>query len=486
MAFAASVTWEARSDGNDANGGGFDAVSGTPGTDYSQQAAAQVAYTDIVIDGTTNTNCTSAATPFTSAHVGNIINITAGTGFTVQRVQIMSVAAGVATCDKSLGTLSSTGGTGNLGGAVARPDTVDPITVAGNVGFIRSGTYTHTTTMTMSADGAVVGGMIAWIGYDAAGSRADVAIAESLMPVFTSATNSVALITLNGATRLRLRNIKFTHTAGTRGIGIATVTAANVNCVFENIVCDGCLTGISDAGFAMQGCEFRNVTVRNSTSHGFNLANASSNTNTLWYCWANANAGNGFRMQRTSCKFFHCISSNNTGASGHGWQDVTTTTAQTSHSSWSWCVAYNNAQSGIRMDFTTGGFGLLSFDNCIFYGNGVYGISCATAGLIDGRTGPRVRKCAFGNNTTGDRQNFRTGEDDITLTFTPFANAGSGDFSLNNTSGGGILLRGLGWPTTVGAMGSSTDNYTDVGAAGTNAGAAASSVGVANVRGNMQ
>src|SRR3990170_5685443 len=115
MALPATTVWEVRTDGNDANGGGF--VTGASGTDYSQQAAAQIAYTDMVIDGTTNTKFTSAANPVTAAHVGNIVNVTGGTGFTVQRVQIVSQAAGVATCDKSLGTLGSTGGTGNLGGA---------------------------------------------------------------------------------------------------------------------------------------------------------------------------------------------------------------------------------------------------------------------------------------------------------------------------------------------------------------------------------
>src|SRR5260370_4868451 len=106
MAFAGSVAWEVRpTAGSDSNGGGFDATSATPGTDSSQQNAAQIAYTDLVIDGTTNTKCTSAANPFGAAHVGNIINVTSGTGFTVQRVQIMSVAGTTATVDKSLGTL---------------------------------------------------------------------------------------------------------------------------------------------------------------------------------------------------------------------------------------------------------------------------------------------------------------------------------------------------------------------------------------------
>src|SRR3990172_522671 len=101
MALPATTVWEVRTDGNDANGGGF--VTGASGTDRSQQAAAQIAYTDLVIGGTT-TELTSAAFPFSAAEVGNILNVTGGTGFTTGWYQVVSVAAGVATKDWSVGT----------------------------------------------------------------------------------------------------------------------------------------------------------------------------------------------------------------------------------------------------------------------------------------------------------------------------------------------------------------------------------------------
>jgi hypothetical protein len=47
-------------------------------------------------------------------------------------VQVVSVVAGVATCDKSLGTLSSTGGTGNLGGSMATMGAAAVAIVSGN------------------------------------------------------------------------------------------------------------------------------------------------------------------------------------------------------------------------------------------------------------------------------------------------------------------------------------------------------------------
>jgi|GEM_PF-1404774 len=69
-----------------------------------------ISYTDLVIDATTNTKCTSAAHPFSSLDVGRSLQVTGGTGFTVQTVTVNSVSGNVATCSASLGTLGSTGG----------------------------------------------------------------------------------------------------------------------------------------------------------------------------------------------------------------------------------------------------------------------------------------------------------------------------------------------------------------------------------------
>src|SRR5437764_1232595 len=80
-ALASTMQWEVRSTGNDGNGGAFNPFDTSPGTDFSQQDAAQFSYTDIVIAATT-TNGTSVARPFSSVDVGNVINITAGAGCT--------------------------------------------------------------------------------------------------------------------------------------------------------------------------------------------------------------------------------------------------------------------------------------------------------------------------------------------------------------------------------------------------------------------
>ena len=101
-------------------------TGGTWSIDYSQSTAPGIAYTDMVI-GSTTTQYTSAAKPVGPNLVGNLIAVTSGTGFTVQRVQVVSVSGITATCDKSLGTGASTGGNGGLGGALGSPGFVWPL-----------------------------------------------------------------------------------------------------------------------------------------------------------------------------------------------------------------------------------------------------------------------------------------------------------------------------------------------------------------------
>ena len=81
-------------------------------------------YTNLVIDGTTNTKVTSASHTFVADDVGRVVTVTSGTGFTVQSVTIVSVAAGAATLEYSAGTLSSTGGHWQIDGCLG-PDADD-------------------------------------------------------------------------------------------------------------------------------------------------------------------------------------------------------------------------------------------------------------------------------------------------------------------------------------------------------------------------
>ena len=440
MAFAAAVVWEVRTTGSDANGGGFDPTSGVPGTDYSQQAAAQVAYTDLVIDATTNTKCTSAGTPFTAAHVGNVINVTAGTGFTVQRVQILSVTAAVATCDKSLGTLSSTGGTGNLGGSVLTIGKALTVWVASNTIWVRGGTYAITTNLA--------------VGFGAATPAAP-----------------------------KSRLLGYTTTRGDRGQPLISTTSAitmmtlDAGVVVQNFELDGtdlATNGVNGSTYMYRGTTVENLLVRRTKGVGIQAgaahncrvtalqatATAGFSTHgtdaicTFVNCVADANPCPGFGCTTTmGVNLIRCIAYGNT----YGFSDAGSGNGLVDNSVFDGCVFYNNTTDGLRVQ---GSFdAVVAIRNCIFVNNGGFGVKTLGQLALDYLADYN----AFYNNTSGARSGAVAGAHDVTLTGGPFVNAASGNFALNTTAGAGAACRAVGYPGVL--PGGLTTGYLDIGAA---------------------
>jgi len=120
MAVQATAVWRVRPSGNNSNGGGYDGTTYPGGTDYSQQNTAQLSLTDLACTTGTST-LTSATGGFTAAMVGNAIQITAGTNFTVGVYFISAFTnANTVTLDRSpVGASSGSVGTGYVGGAWA-------------------------------------------------------------------------------------------------------------------------------------------------------------------------------------------------------------------------------------------------------------------------------------------------------------------------------------------------------------------------------
>ena len=137
MAISASAVWEIRTDGADTNGGGF--VAGASGTDYSQQASAQLTVTDGACSA--STTLTSATGGFTSAMTGNLVYLSSGPGW----YEIKSYTdTNTVTVDRAGPT--ATGMTLNVGGALATPGIVTTLPlVSYNTIWLKSGTYTLTT-----------------------------------------------------------------------------------------------------------------------------------------------------------------------------------------------------------------------------------------------------------------------------------------------------------------------------------------------------
>lgn len=444
MAFAANTAWEVRTTGSNANGGGFNTAA--TGTDYSQQNSPQVAFTDLVI-GTTTTNLTSVLNPFTSAHVGNIINITGGTGFTVQRVQIVSVASGVATCDKACGTAASIAGTGNLGGGLLTIATALALMVLGNTTWIQTGTYNITSGLTVPAS-TYISGYSVTHGDDAAKATISATAGSYTMMSPSAAISSIVI-----------KNIVFTSPSMASGlIGIQNISFTGgwtfINCDFSNlgnaiettsafqIVAFGCTfincgTGISGGAggvspyqITVDSCYFNNLSVSAIEALGsFNLTVKNSIFSTITDYAIEMTSGARSVLIIENCNFTGC--------------------------------GLAAIQLSLDWNPSTGTSGnALVLRNNIIYGNTRFGVEAGGTSLANL---PQQYVCsnnAVGSNPSGNYNNLvSTG--DITLTASPWV--GAPNFNLNSTSGGGASCKGAGWPGPFpGATGSTSSP--DIGA----------------------
>jgi hypothetical protein len=422
MALAAATVWEVRTTGNNANGGAF--VTGASGTDRSQQAAAQIAYTDLVL--ATTTTLTSALNPFSAAEVGNILNITGGAGFTTGWYQIVSVSVVTATIDRVGGTLGSTGGTGNLGGALATPTQAITNMVGQNTVWIKKDTYLQTVTQTPPA--GVVGTPTAIKGYNVTRGDLEGSADFSNHPSLKADNVTARIVTIDNA-YVHMRNLVLDGGTGASKPDRAETGSGDYR-LWSNCQAKNC----TDRGFLSQGsgsvyvrCQVTAL-VAGATSCFYTDAGAASYIG----CTAIASAGMGFYMA-AGATYVACIASGLTGGTNSGFRCPT-------QAHIIGCVSYNNAGSGILILGGLGG-GVLITD-CILSQNGRYGIEQET----DVWAEMPVNYNAFYANTSGARLGVSAGANDVTLTADPFTNAAGNDFTLNNTSGGGAACRGAGFP----------------------------------------
>jgi hypothetical protein len=423
MALAAATVWEVRTTGNDANGGGF--VAGASGTDRSQQAAAQIAYTDLVL--ATTTTLTSALNPFSAAEVGNILNITGGAGFTTGWYQIVSVSVVTATIDRVGGTLGSTGGTGNLGGALLTPAQACSAScaVGGNTVWVRGGTYSSAVTVTLVASPGY-GNSCQLQGYGT--TRGDLG-----KPVlsFTAAVNG---LTMSG-NRWIISDFEIDGTdTGLIGVENAVNDAAYCQlhrCKVHRWVTVALRTSSSgvSTGLVLNQCEFTDA-----TAGSVGLIDGRTGQPVLFACWLHDSVGIGL-IASYGFSVVSCIISNMVG------RGIDAGSGNDGEGMVSGSVFYGNGGDGVRLQGSLAGYSITS---SIFMNNGGYGINAAGGGpAVD--LGLEDYN-AFKSNTSGARNGIAAGAHDVTLTADPFTNAAGNDFTLNNTAGGGAACRGAGFP----------------------------------------
>lgn len=423
MAIDSTTTWEVQTGGSDDNGGGF--VPGASGTDYSQQTASQATLStaSVVNSTTTIIDVDSGDYTCTDNDVGNILQITGGTA-TAGYYEITARSAQQWTLDRAAGTAGQTV-VGKMGGALATPGEAAGAVVAGNKVWIKSGTYTLSTNVANTSGGqcnpTTTG--TEFMGYET--TRGD----TGARPVLNAGTQvNVSLWYPNVSSHTDPCKIANVDADGNSQTGVTGFlghtngrnpwfnTCRATACVIgfnqasvENCRADNCTTGFS-------GCLDSNQCVAHDNSIGMTCALDSEHTHFL----AHDNTNQGADVANRHVKFIQS-------------------------------TFVDNGNDGIEFRSDVGA----AYD-CIFYGNGGYGI-----GGTDVHT--QVLNCAFGSNTSGNTETtFNFIKDSITLTADPFTDNANDDYSLNNTAGGGALLRAgaTNW------VGDYQTQYNDVGAMG--------------------
>lgn len=452
MAITSSTNWEVQTGGAATNGGGYDGTISGAGTDYSQQTTAQLALTDIAANGTTT--LTSATGGFTSAMIGNLIYLTGGSApLAAVRRQITAYTdTNTITVDATVAT--STGVTGNVGGAVAdlRNLCNSGDVVAGNWIFVKAGTYSATALAEFTLAGTGVFPIFI-VGYD---TTRTIYNHDASRPLFTTATNSTVLFRGNTSSAVTWRNINFSNTAGTKASCFSNQNAASANnflyCSWDGFTSAGPSSSSSSGQFAITPyyCSFLNCTtagmIRGSSSslfsyscYFYNCTTGMSHSSTGGPILAQNSIFNscttailssrtvtaGPSVEVTACSFYNCgtvfRSNGNSGIVPVDWRFINNI---------AWGGDY-----GIRFDNAVGDRAI----NVIEYENN-----------------------AFGGQSVAALSNFPAGANQITLTANPFVDATNHDFNLNNSAGGGALVKANAIPLAF--LNSATSKYKDMGA----------------------
>lgn len=419
-AFAAispATALEVEIGGADTNGCGW--VTGSSGTDWTQQTSAKYALTNGVTNGTTTVATASASADM----VGNLAYIIGGTGsITAGWYQITAESAGVSlTVDRSTGLTTGTGVTINIGGACATPGQASAIVVSGNIVYLK---------------------------YSATPFPITTAAAGSGGPL---SANADYVIQSYNTTR-SLNNSDISH--ATIQLQAATITAVTNTGLYSGIIFDG-NSQTSARLSSSPSSLFFNITAKNfntastgASGCAYCLFTANSAAMALGPCvYCEAYGNTATPIINALCVF--CLSYNNSGAS-------TECYSMNVGAIYLNIAAYNCGQDGLSAGGSLTGVVINSDSE----GNARYGYhtsSAQTAALF-------VNFASFGNGTSATNFAGTIGQTNATaLSGSGFVAAGSSNFAPNSTSGAGASLRNAGFPSVF-PLGD-TNTYMDIGAA---------------------
>jgi hypothetical protein len=420
--------------------------SGQWAIDYSQKSTAFKTYTDLFT--WTNTGVNSAAQPFTPNLIGNVLNVTGGTNYSIGRYVINGLTGNNAALDRTIAASGTSGGQATLGGAMASVQsclaTIRPNGGSGSLYlriFIKAdATYNVNSTITVDCPD-----FFSLIGYGTV--RGD-----RQKPLISINANNVTFLKGGGYVPQQMRwfNIKIT------GNGFTTSTFAwsfvqfsgyrqvVTNCEFYDMTLLGGAYGV---GFNFDKCYFKGITGScNDSPHILNSCTIDSCTSPRFW---GGQAYNSLFFNSGGCVF----------ANGSGIMNVKNCTFYNCYTPiW----IHNNCHGGNTQHTI--------IENNIFSNNSGYaiqGIGLANCGEHATAT---VQNNAFYLNSSGNfnygynsyNLNMVESVDNVILTASPFISTSTNDFRLNNTIGGGLSCKGKGAPSLY--FNNSAANSIDIGA----------------------
>ncbi|AMV24176.1 hypothetical protein VT84_07250 [Gemmata sp. SH-PL17] len=280
-------------------------------------------------------------------------------------------------------------------------------------------------------------------------------------PTVTNAANSSNLITLNDNDYTVFRHIYFSHSASTRGGAFNAVTSGTTPLYVQDCVVDGCLGVFASVGF-LNVVVLESVEVKNTTS--VSAALLVQGAAYLYGCWIHNNPADGVRTTNGSTTTVYlekCLVTSN-GAVGVNDVSSSSGVAITVKDS----VVWGNGGSGIRSAAKTSFSTTLDLSNTVFGANGAGGsgfnIECLDPQVETDLNVRLTRRNFHYTSASGSYSGVAAGFDDVALTSDPFTSAASKDYSLNNASGGGALVRGTAYPANF--PGAAFTSYRDGGA----------------------
>lgn len=436
MAVQATAQWWVRTDGDNTNGGGYDSGISGAGTNYSDQASAQLSLTDLATASAGSTTLTSVTGGFTAAMIGNAIQIVSGTNSVPNSFYFITAYTDTNTvtldraCDDGVGGLS--GGSGKVGGAAANLEIYS--------GAVYSGGNANT---------PIVGGNQINIrgtgSYDSA--TPDYTHPQYWIGGWTFQAQHVTIVGYNGRPHYKTSSGQSLFLYNTQGVDIVNMkltpngTSNGVYGVVRNLQNSGTATLI-DCIIDQEGYDIilaQNVSFQNCIIKNTGTKSAGSYASVLDIypfgrymenCLIDSLRG-GIQVQ-SGASIRNCVISN---LYSHGIKN-----GNSSHfypKSISNNLIYGCTGDGI--DATYSNTVDINIFNNVLVNNGGYGINANSSAY------PTFKRVVdynyFYNNNNGNYNNYSGGEHDVNLTADPFVDAANGDFNLNATNGGGGTLR---------------------------------------------